>query len=453
MPGGADFRQLNASCNQTLAALGTRARPGRSGTAWHGRSGDRMLSDDEWAHVRARSCTAPVSRHAVKKTTPVRWVAIRTPRITFTSSPPWPARTAPPPLSNDYYRVREACLHRGQFGLAHRTRRPDRSIPAHPGRNREDPPPRLAGSTPRHAQTRSQHRSRSRRRRAGLLRPLQQAGVLVRRGSAPATPARSPGTPSPWPVTRPAQASRLVRRREARRRPDPAQAPPPLERRPGRQRSPGRSVHPSRKAAIWDHAARTAADATAQIRQLATTGDPAAAADAAWAAGDTLHIAAAALGSRVIRQAAAAYDRAARAPYGRIPRPTPAAATCAEPPGCSPPRARLPRPRTGAGRVGRPPRCPRRCRRRAPPIQQHAAQAAAARHAAEQLHAAAEEPARSSSITASGRRRRLVWQRKLSPARRARAVIHSPRLPAAEQPARDTVTTWATPPGRRGPAR
>ena len=41
-------------------------------------------------------------------------------------------------------------------------------------------------------------------------------------------------------------------------------------------------------------------------------------------AADTLHAAAAALGSRVLRQAADAYDRAARAPYGRIPAPTPA---------------------------------------------------------------------------------------------------------------------------------
>jgi len=52
--------------------------------------------------------------------------------------------------------------------------------------------------------------------------------------------------------------------------------------------------------------------------------NPAAAADAAWAASDTLHVAAAALGSSVLRQAADAYDRAARAPHGRIPQPTPA---------------------------------------------------------------------------------------------------------------------------------
>jgi hypothetical protein len=52
--------------------------------------------------------------------------------------------------------------------------------------------------------------------------------------------------------------------------------------------------------------------------------DPGATADAAWAASDTMHAAAAALGSRVLRQAADAYDRAARAPWARVPAPTPA---------------------------------------------------------------------------------------------------------------------------------
>jgi hypothetical protein len=75
--------------------------------------------------------------------------------------------------------------------------------------------------------------------------------------------------------------------------------------------------------AVWDHATCAAADATAQIRNLAWT-DPAAAADAAWATSDTLHVAAALLGSRILRRAADAYDRAARPPYGRIPPPSPA---------------------------------------------------------------------------------------------------------------------------------
>ena len=87
--------------------------------------------------------------------------------------------------------------------------------------------------------------------------------------------------------------------------------------------APGDRLTPGEREAVWEYAARAADNAAARIRFLAGT-DPAAAADAAWAAGDTLHVAAAALGSRILRQAADAYDRAARAPFGRIPRPSPA---------------------------------------------------------------------------------------------------------------------------------
>ncbi len=87
--------------------------------------------------------------------------------------------------------------------------------------------------------------------------------------------------------------------------------------------APGGPLSWAERDAIWQHAARAAATAADQIRCLTAT-DPAAAADAAWAASDTLHVAAAVLRSREIRQAADAYDRAARAPYGRVPRPTPA---------------------------------------------------------------------------------------------------------------------------------
>jgi hypothetical protein len=85
----------------------------------------------------------------------------------------------------------------------------------------------------------------------------------------------------------------------------------------------GERFTPAERAAIWEHAAGTAGTAAAEIRALAST-NPAAAADAAWAASSTLHAAAAALRSRALRQAADAYDRAARAPYGRLPTPTPA---------------------------------------------------------------------------------------------------------------------------------
>ena len=70
---------------------------------------------------------------------------------------------------------------------------------------------------------------------------------------------------------------------------------------------------------IYQHASRQAARAAEHIRRCAYA-DPAAAADAAWAAADTLHAAARALRSPVLRCAADAYDRAARAGHGRIPR-------------------------------------------------------------------------------------------------------------------------------------
>ena len=76
--------------------------------------------------------------------------------------------------------------------------------------------------------------------------------------------------------------------------------------------------------AIWEHAARTAQDARDQIRAAAAAGDRGSVTDAAWAASDTLHSAAAALGSRVLRQASDSYARAGRIPYARMPRPTPA---------------------------------------------------------------------------------------------------------------------------------
>jgi len=101
---------------------------------------------------------------------------------------------------------------------------------------------------------------------------------------------------------------------------------------------PGGHLTPEERNAIWEHAARTARDARDQIR--AAAGDPGAVSDAVWAASDTLHVAAAALGSRVVRQAANSYARAARVPYARIPRPTPAGTACATlPGGCRVPRS------------------------------------------------------------------------------------------------------------------
>jgi len=70
---------------------------------------------------------------------------------------------------------------------------------------------------------------------------------------------------------------------------------------------------------VYRHAARQARAAAEHIRHCAMS-DPAAAADAAWAAADTLHVAARALRNPHLRRAADSYDRAARAQCGRLPR-------------------------------------------------------------------------------------------------------------------------------------
>ncbi len=69
---------------------------------------------------------------------------------------------------------------------------------------------------------------------------------------------------------------------------------------------------------IYGHAARQTAHAAEHIRYCVRR-DPGRAADAAWAAADALHTAARITNNRALRRAADAYDRAARAPFGRLP--------------------------------------------------------------------------------------------------------------------------------------
>ena len=70
---------------------------------------------------------------------------------------------------------------------------------------------------------------------------------------------------------------------------------------------------------IFRHAARAADDAARQLRARPAPGQ---AADIAWAAADVLYAAADATGSAELRRAADGFDRAARAPWGRIPPPS-----------------------------------------------------------------------------------------------------------------------------------
>ena len=193
--------------------------------------------------------------------------------------------------------------------------------------------------------------------------------------------------------------------------------------------------------AIWEHAARTAREARDQIRGCAAA-DPAAAADVAWAASDTLHAAAAALGSRVIRQAADSYARAARVPYARIPRPTPAGTSLRQ-------TARLlsraplasHTPATAAAELVIQLAALVEAVIELREAQRHAAQAAAARRAAEHLHAERTRFARRTETRAARSARLTAEDFPVSPWAAARA-------PGAYQAA----WTATGPRASRGPA-
>jgi hypothetical protein len=322
--GHRDFRKLCGLLQQPHAALGPRSfdRP-----VWHcavrAAPEDKTLSDDQWAQIAAdvmhRTGLAPHGQ----EDDAVRWVAVRhgADHIHIVAML---ARQdgGKPRLSNERYRVREACrAAEERYGL-HRTAPADRTAARRPTRAetektrrrgwREAPRVTLkrAVSTAA-AGASSEHEFFAR---------LDNAGVLVRKRLSTRNPADVTG----YAVALPRDAARDgapvwfgggklaadLTLPKLRRRWEPARVPPE------------ETFTAQERNALWEHAAQTAHAASAQIRSHAVT-SPAAAADAAWAAADTMHAAAAALGSRIFRQAADSYDRAARAPYGRIPEPTP----------------------------------------------------------------------------------------------------------------------------------
>ena len=286
-----------------------------------------MLSDDEWAaiahDVMHRTGLSPYGQEDEA----VRWVAVRhgDDHIHLVAML---ARQegGKPSLSWERYKVRAACLAAEQrYGLrstapADRTaaRRPARAENEKAARRGLDEAPRV---TLRRQVTTAAASANSEQE---FFARLDQAAVLVRKRFS----VNNPGQVTGYAVALPGDTAKdggpiwygggklaadlswpKLRQRWTPHRATPGRAHPNLT--------------AEERNALWEHATRVAADATAQIRNLAWT-DPAAAADAAWATSDTLHVAAATLGSRILRQAADAYDRAARSPYGRIPPPTPA---------------------------------------------------------------------------------------------------------------------------------
>ncbi|HUY45049.1 MAG TPA: hypothetical protein VMV92_04910 [Streptosporangiaceae bacterium] len=322
--GHRDFRRLNGLLNQPHAALGPQ---GLDRPVWHcavrAAPEDRMLSDEEWGRlardIMDRTGLAPSGQDDEA----VRWLAVRHAddhmHIVAMLARQDGAR---PRFWNDFYRVREACqaaeerhgLRRTAPGDRTAGRRPTRAENEKARRHGREEAPRV---TLRRAVSTAAAGSASEEE---FFARLRDAGVLVRTRLS----TRDPGEVTGYAVALGGDTAKGggpvwfgggklaadLSLPKLRCRWDGASAGPRLDDR----------LTAEERNAIWEHAARAAREASEQIR--AAAGDPGAVSDAAWAASDTLHVAAAALGSRVVRQAADSYARAARVPFARIPRPT-----------------------------------------------------------------------------------------------------------------------------------
>ena len=324
--GKRDFTKLAGLLLQPQAALGKRAhaRP-----VWHcsmrAAPEDRILSDDEWAaiahDVMDRTGLSPYGQEDEA----VRWVAVRhgDDHIHLVAMLAH-QDGGKPTLSWERYKVRAACLAAEQRYALRSTAPADRTAARCPTRAETekaarrglDEAPRI---TLRRQVTTAAAGAGSEQE---FFARLDRAGILVRKRFSISNPGQVTG----YSVALPGDTAKdggPVWYGGGKLAAD-LSWPKLQERWTPARTAPGRpdlTLTAEERNAIWDHATRAAADATAQIRILAWT-NPAAAADAAWATSDTLHMAAAALGSRILRQAADAYDRAARPPYGRLPPPS-----------------------------------------------------------------------------------------------------------------------------------
>jgi hypothetical protein len=321
--GSRDFRRLAGLLRLPHDVLG---KWGYAKPVWHcsmrAAPEDRLLSDSEWAGIAADVMHRTGLCPRGEEDDAVRWIAIRhgPDHIHLVAMLARQDRVRPR-IVNERYRIRDACLAAEQrYGLrstalADRTaaRRPSRAEAGKAARHGRSEPPRL--TLRRHVSTAAAGAGSGEE----FFARLDQAGILVRLRYS----VTSPGQVTGYVVALPGDTARngeSVWYGGGKLAADLSW--PKLAQRWIRPARPDSPLSAAEADAMWEYAARTAADATARIRFCTATGNPAAAADAASAASDALHVAAAALASRALCQAADSFDRAARQPYGRVPTPT-----------------------------------------------------------------------------------------------------------------------------------
>jgi hypothetical protein len=320
--GGRDFRRLVGLLRLPHDVLG---KWGYAKPVWHcsmrAAPEDRLLSDDEWAQIAHDVMDRTGLSRYGEEDDAVRWIAIRhgPDHIHIVAMLARQDRTRPSTW-NDRYRVRDACLAAEErYGLRS-TAPADRTADRCPTRAEQEKSARRGMSEPpriilrRHVATAAAATGSAEE----FFARIDQAGVHVRLRYS----TRNTGEVTGFSVALPADTTKdgkPVWYGGGKLAGDLSW--PKLRQRwttPSRQ-DPALSAEEVRR--LWDHAARVTAQAAEQIRSSPANSPDAA--DAAYAAADALRVTAAALGSRILWQAADAFDRAARQPHGHIPAPTP----------------------------------------------------------------------------------------------------------------------------------
>jgi hypothetical protein len=321
--GSRDFRKLNGLLNQPNDAMGSFAseRP-----VWHcalrTAPGDKMLSDDEWAAIVQDVMDRTGLARSGEEDDAVRWIAVRHAddhvHMVMMLARQDGRRSS---TRNDRYRVRDACrAAERKYGLRS-TAPADRTAPRYPSRAETEKAARQGlDEAPRVTLRRAVNLAAASSATAEeFFARLQAAEITVRLRYS----SENPGQVTRYAVALKGDVSKdgePVWYSGGKLAADLTWPKLALRWHPARQVSDIRLTHAER-AALFEHAARAAENATANIRAFGAT-SPGAAADAAQAAADMLHVAAAMLRSRPLREAAEFYERAARQPFGGIPRPT-----------------------------------------------------------------------------------------------------------------------------------
>jgi hypothetical protein len=321
--GKRDFRRLNGLLLQPQAVLG---RWGYARPVWHcslrAAPGDKTLSDDEWAQIAHDVMDRTGLARPGEEDDAVRWIAVRhaddhihlvvmLARQDGTKPSTW----------NDRYRVRDACrAAERRYGLRS-TSPADRTAPRYPTRAENEKADRRGlDEAPRVTLRRAVNLAAASSATAEeFFARLEAAGISVRQRHS----TNNPGQVTGYAVALNGDVNKdgsPVWYSGGKLAADLTWPKLALRWHPARQVTEIKLTDAER-AKLFDDAAKVAENATERIRAFGLT-NPVAAADAAQAAADTLHVAAAMLGNRPLCKAAGFYERAAREPFGRIPPPT-----------------------------------------------------------------------------------------------------------------------------------